>query len=165
MTELINIMTIAAALGSGLMGGIFFTFSNFVMPALARLAPERGVESMQWINKTVLNPWFLGSFFGTAALGAALALLGAWRWQQPGSVYLIAGAVLYIAGLLFVTMFGNVPLNEALAKVAPASDEAARLWARYLKRWVFWNHVRTVAGLAGAVAFILAAHAHGGAVA
>ena len=50
----------------------------------------------------------------------------------------------------------NVPLNDALAAVAPSSPEGAALWTRYLAEWLPWNHVRTFANIAALIAFILA---------
>jgi uncharacterized membrane protein len=34
-------LTFAAAIGSGVVGGIFYAFSSFVMAALGRLPPRR----------------------------------------------------------------------------------------------------------------------------
>ena len=62
------ILTFLAALCCGLIAGLFFAFSNFVMKALASVAPERGMSSMQAINRTVLNPVFLCVFLGTAVI-------------------------------------------------------------------------------------------------
>lgn len=64
-------LTVAAALGSGLIAGVFFAFSNFVMKALSRVPSAEGLAAMQSINVMVLNPLFLGVFMGTAALCAA----------------------------------------------------------------------------------------------
>ena len=57
-----------AALGCGLIAGVFFAFSAFVMSALARLEPPQGTAAMQAINITVINPWFMGVFMGTAVV-------------------------------------------------------------------------------------------------
>ena len=65
--QLLSVLTLVAALGCGLIAGVFFAFSTFVMRALARLSPSEGIAAMQSINITVLNPWFLGAFLGTAA--------------------------------------------------------------------------------------------------
>jgi uncharacterized membrane protein len=53
-------------------------------------------------------------------------------------------------------MAKNVPRNDALARVDPASDEGARVWAGYVASWTAWNHVRTAAAAAAAAAFTLA---------
>lgn len=48
-------MTITAALGCGLIAGVFFAFSTFVMKGLARIPTEAGVAAMQSINVTVAD--------------------------------------------------------------------------------------------------------------
>ena len=149
-------LTLGSALGCGLMAGAFFAFSSFVMKALARLPPARGIAAMQSINVAVINPVFLGVFVGTAAPCALLAIFSVIRWQNPGAVYVLVGGLLYLIGTFLVTMVFNVPRNDALAAVDPASAEGARVWARYLSRWTAWNHVRTVAALAAASALTLA---------
>ncbi|MBW4543902.1 MAG: DUF1772 domain-containing protein [Symplocastrum torsivum CPER-KK1] len=50
----------------------------------------------------------------------------------------------------------NVPLNDALAKVDPASTDGASLWVSYLTNWTNWNHVRTATALAAAASFTIA---------
>ena len=61
-------LSLASALGAGLIAGVFFAFSSFVMPALAKLPAVQGVAAMQSINLVVLNRSFLGVFVGTAVL-------------------------------------------------------------------------------------------------
>lgn len=149
-------LTLISALGTGLIAGVFFAFSSFVMKALGRLPAAQGIAAMQSINVVVINPAFLGTFFGTGLLCLILAALVVARWGAPEVVYTLAGSVIYIAGSILVTVFGNVPLNNALARVAPTSDEGAKLWARYLKTWTMWNSVRTAASLAACASFIMA---------
>lgn len=149
-------LTLIAALGAGLIAGVFFAFSSFVMKALGRLATAQGIAAMQSINVAVINPAFLGTFFGTGALSLVLAGLAVARWGAPEAVYALAGGLIYVAGSILATVFGNVPLNNALARIAPASEEGAKLWARYLKTWTMWNSVRTAASLAACACFIVA---------
>jgi uncharacterized membrane protein len=150
------ILTFLAALGSGLVAGIFFAFSNFVMDALGRLPPAHGLAAMQSINETVINPVFFAAFLGTAAVCAILAIMALLRWDEPGAVYVLAGSLLYFFGCFGVTMVFNVPLNDAIAVAKPETADGARLWADYLSAWTNWNHVRTVASLAASAAFIAA---------
>jgi uncharacterized membrane protein len=58
-------------------------------------------------------------------------------------------------GTVLVTRVFNVPRNNALASVDPASTDAARLWADYVKSWTNWNHVRTIAAMAAAASLIM----------
>ena len=149
-------LTISAALGSGLVAGIFFAFSAFIMTALGRLPPEQGIAAMKSINVTVINPWFFAAFFGTAAVCVILAAFALFNWSEPGTIYLLAGSVLYLLGCILVTMAFNVPLNNALAAVEPDSAEGTEVWTHYLSAWTTWNHVRTLAPLAAMASFIMA---------
>lgn len=135
-------------IGCGLVAGVFFAFSTFVMSALARLPAAQGIAAMQSINLTVINPWFMIAFLGTAIACILLAISSLLKWQQPGVAYLLVGSLLYLIGTFLVTIVFNVPLNEALAKANPDSLEGTNLWAQYLTQWTFWNHIRTVAALA-----------------
>jgi uncharacterized membrane protein len=143
-------------LGCGLMAGVFFAFSSFVMPALARLQPTQGIAAMQSINITVINLSFMTVFMGTAMACIFLAISSLFKWHQPGAAYLLLGSLLYFVGTFLVTILFNVPLNDALAPVKPGSPDAANLWFTFLTTWTIWNHVRTVAALAAAAAFTIA---------
>jgi uncharacterized membrane protein len=145
-----------SALGCGLIGGVFFAFSSFVMNALARLPATQGIAAMQSINITVINPSFMTAFMGTAAVCIFLAVSSLLRFDRPSAVYLLVGSLFYLVGTLGVTMAFNVPMNEALAVVEPNSTEGASLWTNYLANWTLWNHVRTVAALAAATSFAIA---------
>ena len=151
---LIVVLTFFAALGSGLVAGLFFAFSVSVMTALDRLPPREGMAAMQYINVAILNPWFFAVFFGTALACIALAVFSLSDWSGPGAAYLLAGGALYLVGSILVTMAFNVPLNNALAAAKP--DEGAQLWNRYLSTWTAWNHVRTAASLLASASFIMA---------
>ncbi len=156
MSVLLDLLTPTAVLGCGLVAGIFFAFSTFIMSALGRLPPNEGIAAMQAINITVLNPWFFTAFFGTAAVCLVLGVLALTGWDGAHGGYSIGGSALYLLGTILVTIAFNVPLNERLAKVAPESTDGAALWTRYLVRWNFWNHVRTTASLAAAASFMAA---------
>jgi uncharacterized membrane protein len=145
-----------AALGAGLMAGVFFAFSAFIMRALAKLPVGHGIAAMQSINVAVINPLFLGIFMGTAALCTLLVVVGLARWGARGSLWLIAGGLSYLIGTFLVTMLCNVPLNNALARVNADDPRASTLWSGYVRRWSAWNHLRTAAALAALAAFFLA---------
>ena len=151
-----NILILISALGCGLIAGAFFSFSSFVMGALGKLPASQGIAAMQSINVVVINPVFLGVLFGTAVLALILGFGAIWNLADPRAMWIAAGAGLYVIGTVLVTMVFNVPLNNALAAVDPASSEGAAVWADYLRTWTNWNHVRTLAALAASGAFISA---------
>ena len=155
--DIIFLLTFIAVLGCGLIAGIFYAFSTFIMQALAKMSPPKGIEAMQNINVTVLTPWFLGVFMGTAVICLVLAVSTYWTWGQPGTYFLLTGSLLYFIGTFLFTVFFNVPMNNALEKMDTESSDASGYWTdTYLNKWTFWNHVRTAAALLGAVILIIA---------
>jgi uncharacterized membrane protein len=151
MTDLVfSALTFAAALGCGLIAGVFFAFSSFVMAALHRLPPAQGIAAMQSINLVVINPLFLGTFLGTAAACAVAAARSLLAWDRPGAACALGGSLAYLAGTFLVTMVFNVPRNNVLAAVDPASGDSVATWNGYVRGWTAWNHVRTVAALVAA---------------
>jgi uncharacterized membrane protein len=145
-----------SAIGCGLMAGLYFAFSTFIMTALGRIDQAQGIAAMNAINVDIVRSLFLPLFLGTTLTSAALAILGLLRWGDPGAMAMLAGGVIYVVGMFIITMVFNVPLNDALAAVDPAGAEAAPLWARYLKDWTTWNHVRTIASTAACALYIAA---------
>lgn len=156
MTDSIVVVTFATALGCGLVGGVFFAFSTFIMSALARLPVREGIAAMQAINVTVITPLFMIALFGTGVACLFLTGYALLESSEPDGRYLLAGGLFYFLGNVVVTIVFNVPKNNALASVQPTSDEGARVWADYLVTWTRWNHVRTVTAFAAAAALTLA---------
>jgi uncharacterized membrane protein len=145
-----------SAIGCGLLAGVYFAFSTFVMAALARTGPAQGIAAMNAINIEIVKSLFMPVFLGTTLTCAALAVLACFRVGESGGIAMLAGGVIYVLGMFVVTAVFNVPLNDALAAVDPASADGAALWARYLNDWSLWNHVRTLASLAASVLFTIA---------
>jgi uncharacterized membrane protein len=149
-------LTLITALGCGLSAGALFTFSSFVMKALARLPAPQGIAAMQSINVQAPTPVFMTALFGTAVACVALIIVGLSMLDESFAPWLIAGGAAYLVGTIGLTMTYHVPRNNALAAVDPTSPEGASLWARYLAEWTRWNHVRVAAGLAAAAALTVA---------
>ena len=143
-------LTLVSALGCGLVAGVFFAFSNFVMKALARLPAAQGIAAMNSINVTVINPAFMTALFGTAACCVVLVVSALRSWHRPDAVYLLVGGLLYVVGNAVVTIAFNVPRNNALAAVDPLSAGGSMVWQKFLESWTAWIHVRTVTALAAA---------------
>jgi uncharacterized membrane protein len=156
MDQLLFSVVLVAALGCGLIAGVFFAFSTFVMKALARLAAAEGIRAMQAINIVVVRSWFIAVFIGTAVMCALLLSYSLLHLDQPGAIFLLIGSPLYLLGCFMVTILFNVSRNEALAKVAPADSASAMLWCGYIAGWTAWNHVRTSAALVAAASFSIA---------
>jgi uncharacterized membrane protein len=156
MNELIYALTLIAALGSGLVAGWFFAYSNQIMKSLGRFPDAQGIAVMQEINIVVINPWAMTLLFAPALTCIALAVVSVIEWEEPEVYYRFAGAALYLVGAVLVTIAFNVPRNDAIAAVEPASASGADVWRRYLREWTAWNHLRTVAALGASALLIIA---------
>ncbi|MBW7924567.1 MAG: DUF1772 domain-containing protein [Burkholderiaceae bacterium] len=152
--NLLTAMIVASTVASALIGGVFFAFSVFVVRALTDLPPAQGILAMQRVNITVINPLFLGVFFGTALLLGVTTYFG--RYSPQSFAWLIGAFLIYLVGSVGVTMALNVPRNSRLASLEATSAEAAAYWPVYVREWLTWNHVRCIASLAAAVVAMLA---------
>lgn len=155
MSDLIPALVVLAAVGSALVAGLLFAFSTSVMPALGRRPAREGIAVMQAVNSAILNPLFGLLFGGTAVVNLVLAAGAPFTGDEAGAGWRAAGGLLYLVGVVGVTMVVNVPMNESLDRVDPAGDAGAAEWARYLRRWTAWNHLRAALGTAAATALVL----------
>jgi uncharacterized membrane protein len=144
------ILTLATALGCAVVAGVFYAFSAFVMPALARVEPRSGIAAMQAINVTAVMPAFMTAFMGTALACVASVAVSLTHWDEDYAPYSLAGAALYLIGAIGVTGRYHVPRNNALATLDPEEREAERQWDRYQRSWTAGNHLRAAAALAAA---------------
>ncbi len=149
-------LTLIAVLGTGAVGGVFFTFSSFVMAGLGRLPAPQAVAAMQSINITAVRPPFMLALFGTAGISLVLAGKGVTSWGDRRATLLVLGGGLYLVGAIALTAGYHVPLNDKLAKLDPNSVEAVGQWKDYLHNWTLLNHVRTAASLGACASFIAA---------
>lgn len=142
----LDVLLVAAVVGTGTIGGVLFAFSSFVMPALARLGSQAGVEAMQSVNVTAVRPSFMVVFVGTALLVVAASVLALGE-DGPTVALVVSGAALYLVGVVGLTGAYHVPLNNRLGAPSPQDAVDSGLWSQYLQRWTGANHVRTAAAL------------------
>ena len=133
-------------LAYALVGGVFLAFSDFIMRSLALTGGNGGVEAMQVINREVFRWVFMALFLGMAAVSLLIAIYsGIFIGGGPGTLMMVASLV-YFIGCFGVTVFFNVPMNEALAGMDFSQDATRDYWTDiYLPRWTFWNTIRTLA--------------------
>ena len=135
---------IAATMTTGLAAGVFGLYQHTIMRGLAHTDDRTFIGAFQAMDRAIINPWFMSSFFGALLLTAAAAFL------NPGKAWIIAAFVLSLA-VVIITLAINVPLNDAL-KAAGDPDRISDLAAvreRFDEaRWSAWNLVRTIASTA-----------------
>lgn len=158
MSPALRAVTLACAVGSGAVGGVFFAFSTFIMKGLDQLPPAHGAAAMQQINKYAPTPWFMIPLFGTAALGVGFAIRAIGHLDEPGARYQLAGGALYLVAIVLTVAY-HVPKNDALAALDPSAPPTAAFWKDYVTSWTALNHVRTITCLGAAIAWTLALRA------
>lgn len=146
MSGTITIIIVVSIAGAGLVTGLLFAFSNFVMRALADLPSDDGMFVMQRINETIINPMFLVLFLGTPVLCLIVAVNSGLNMNEVGSLYLLVGALAYLIGPFGITVLFNIPLNNLLARTDVSNS--SEIWPMYQKKWQWWNHIRTYIGMA-----------------
>lgn len=141
---------------NAVVGGVFLSFSDFVMRGLVRSEPAGGIESMQQLNRTVFRSIFLTSFLVLVPLTFTFAIVAGAQSVGQGRAFVIAAAITYVVTVFGVTVLANVPMNKRLDRLDHTSDEAAVYWLIYAKYWTRWNHVRTAGAIVTAAFYFLA---------
>src|SRR5215211_6951718 len=148
MTEPVaGVVLIVATVAVGLMAGVFGLYANTIMRGLGRTDDRTFVGACQAIDRAIINPLFLLTFFAALVLTGVAGVL---HVGDDGLAWIVVGFVLYLIGLA-ITFAVTVPLNDAikaagdpdgiadLAGVRRGFDEA---------RWSRWNLVRALVTLA-----------------
>lgn len=139
----------------GLTAGVFFDWRVTVMPGLGHLPDAEFIDAFQALDRAITNPLFIGGAFmgGAASLVAATA---AHRRERGRFRLLAAASAVYVLGVVFVTMAGNVPLNENLAEVSAATASGAELAAARSDFEAPWNRLHLVRTGAALCSLVLA---------
>lgn len=145
------------ALWSAVIGGVFAAFSEFIMAALLRVTSAGAIASMQQINKTVIKTQFVAGIVLIAPLSIGLAIYGSMTFHGTPRFAVILASCLYVPSVFLMTLFGNVPLNNALDRLDAHTAEASAYWPRYVRVWTRLNHVRAIGSVLTAVTYLAAA--------
>jgi len=146
-SSLITALLWAAALGSGLIAGIYFGFSTFIMKAFNKIEAPHTVAAMNSINEVITRSLFMPLFFGSTMVSLLLVIVAISNWNEAGSVIMLTAGLVYFFGMFVCTVIFNVPLNNRLAKIEATDSNVGQVWLHYRKYWTRWNHLRTVSSL------------------
>jgi uncharacterized membrane protein len=131
----LNLVLLAAVFG------VYFTYSNSVVPGLDRAEPDQAVAAMRQMNIAIINPRFLATFIGPVITATATGVLLLSIGEDVAGYLFLAGAVVYLVGCVIITQRINIPLNNALEN--SESTDWTQRWADFSPRWRRWNTVRT----------------------
>jgi uncharacterized membrane protein len=157
-----TISLFAATITMGLTAGVFGLYAHTIMRGLGGTDDRTFVGAFQAIDRAIMNPLFLLTFFGALVFSASAAVVYLRGDARPALPWILAAGLLYFVTVV-ITMVVNVPLNDAL-KAAGDPDRIADLAAVRANfdeaRWIAWNVVRTVATTVafGCLAWALVLH-------
>lgn len=158
--QLAEVFLVSSGTLTGLLAGLLLGFSISVIPGLRLMTAQQHIKAMQYINVKIKNPIFLITLMGPAVL---LPIVAVQQQSDDSFAYLATSAALYIVGVIAVTMFGNVPLNDQLDAVDAdqlSTSEAEHVRTEYHgigARWMLLHHIRTVAAIAATAQVFIAA--------
>ena len=146
---------------TGLSAGFFYAWEVSVIPGTRKVTDLVYLETMQSINRAILNPAFFLIFFGSLLL----LIVSTIQQYQAGMTFwiLFTAAVTYLIGTFGVTAFGNVPLNNALDVIDLSNlsiDQLNKFRLDYELKWNRLHMIRTVFAVLSFLLSLLAVFAH-----
>jgi uncharacterized membrane protein len=151
-----NIVLVAATVLTGLAAGAIVLYSHTIMPGLKKTDDRTFVGAFQSMDRAIINPWFMTTFFGALILIAVAAVLHLGTGRRSVVPWLVAAFVLYLV-VVIITMAVNVPLNDAIKAAGdPDRINVAQVRDAFNEsKWAAWNYVR-VAAASGAFVILAA---------
>src|SRR5688500_7571774 len=115
--DILKISLFVATFLTGLIAGLFYSYSSSVNLVLSKLSEVEYLKAMKSINKEIIDPWLFLSFIGSLIMIPFCTWLYYDRAGLDASFYrLLSSSAIYGIGVFGLTGFGNVPLNDSLDK-------------------------------------------------
>ena len=153
-----TLVVLLTILLTGLTAGLCFTWTNAVTPGIGQLDDTGFLRSFQEMNRAIINPLFILVFFGPF-LGHILTVYLKHQNSDGAFWIYLAAAILFILGVVFVTLFKNVPLNEILDKTdlgVASTEDLSTLRQKFEIPWRQWHMVRTISSILSFALLLLA---------
>ena len=150
-----TIILASAIFLTGLMAGIFFTWSNAVKPGIGKLGDIEYLRALQSMNRVILNNAFRIIFLGAII---AVALVPVFYFNlYPKNIFwlFVFTLVIYWIGVFGVTVSGNIPLNEILDKTNLESITLEEIKTLRESIELKWNNYNLIRCISSGITFIL----------
>src|SRR6056297_2881697 len=148
-----TLLLFSAILLTGLSAGLFFAWQVSVIPGTKRVQDSVYIETMQKINRAIINPPFMLIFLGPLVVQIISFVL---HWDSSITHWLILGAIiLYGIGTVIVTGLGNVPLNDKLDVLSLKDLTEIQMASERQQYESKWNRLHTVRTVFAVLSFML----------
>tara|TARA_R110001592_G_scaffold311503_1_gene586374 strand:- start:1228 stop:1728 length:501 start_codon:yes stop_codon:yes gene_type:complete len=147
-----------AVILTGLSAGLFYAWSVSVIPGTQKVSDSTYLETMQSINRAILNPAFFLIFFGSLVF-LSIGSISQFNTSKTTFWIMLTASVLYSVGTIGVTALGNIPLNNQLDLLNlsnMASDKIQAFRKFYEINWNRLHLIRTVFATASFVLSVIA---------
>ncbi|MFN1834263.1 DUF1772 domain-containing protein [Balneola sp. MJW-20] len=152
-----SIILFIAILLTGLSAGLFYAWQVSVIPGTQLASDTTYLETMQHINRAIINPFFMLIFLGS--LVAQVACVFVFR-ENPTVFWLLLTATLFYGATVGITGAGNVPLNDELDKVelsTLSTEQEHSIRVDYEKPWNRLHLIRTIFSVLSFMLLLIAA--------
>jgi uncharacterized membrane protein len=147
-----SIIWLIATLLTGLSAGFFYAWQVSVIPGTKLINARNYIETMQSVNRAIINPAFVLIFFGPLLL----QILTIYQYRGSSAmIYFLAAGLCYFFGTLLVTGLGNVPLNNSLDLLNSHDMSPEQLDHSRMKYALKWNRLHTLRTAFALLSFIL----------
>ena len=150
-----NTIIIVAIISTGIMSGMFFTWTNAVKPGLGTLNNISYLTAFKAMNKAILNPLFYITFILPVL---TIPISACMNYSSPNFYVfklLLACTLIYLFGVFMVTINGNIPINELLENTdlqKITETELSSLRDNIENKWNNLNLIRTISSF---ISFLL----------
>ena len=142
----------SAVVLTGLSAGLFYAWSVSVIPGTRNITDPTYIETMQSINRAILNPAFFLIFIGSLILLATNTIL---HYQNGMTFWFILAATFtYLVGTFGVTILGNVPLNDTLEAINLNNLDTQKISQIRIKYELKWNQFHTIRAVFAVISFL-----------
>jgi uncharacterized membrane protein len=153
-----SIILFGAVVLTGLSAGLFYAWSVSVIPGTQKVVASTYLETMQSINRAILNPAFFLIFFGSITF---LGIGSIYQFHANKITFwiMLTASIFYLAGTVGVTALGNVPLNNQLDVLnlgEMTSNNIQKFRTFYEINWNRLHLIRTVFAIASFVLSVIA---------
>lgn len=140
---------------TGLSAGLFYAWAVSVIPGTKLTSNISYLETMQHINRAIINPWFMVIFMGPLLGMIISGIMNYGSGIDATFWYVVVAFLTYLVGTFGVTALGNVPLNDGLDAIhigKLTGDEMNNIRLAYEQKWNKLHNIRT---LFSVVSFVL----------
>ena len=141
-----TLVLFGAVILTGLSAGFFYAWLVSVIPGTKKVDGSVYLETMQSINRAILNPAFFLIFFGSLIF---LSIGSVYQFNTGKTTFwfMLAASLLYLIGTVGVTGLGNVPLNNKLDALNVNEKSSKRILEfrnYYESKWNRLHLIRTI---------------------